>query len=93
MGMYDFICGIVKCPKCGKKVEIEDQIKWTNNCLMQNYRVGDKIDAPDGVYINGSYVRNEMVDICEFCHTKISFTATVKDSILTEISVSGYKDS
>ena len=34
MGMYDVITHKIKCPKCKTDIEIEEQIKWTNDCVF-----------------------------------------------------------
>ena len=47
MGMYDMIHHKTVCPKCGEDLIIDEQIKWTNNCILKCYQVGDEIDAED----------------------------------------------
>ena len=34
MGMYDTITHKMRCPKCNKKIEFTEQVKWTNGCLL-----------------------------------------------------------
>ena len=34
MGMYDVIIHKIKCPKCNANIKIEEQNKWTNDCIL-----------------------------------------------------------
>ena len=77
----------MKCPKCNKKFEFTEQVKWTNTCLLYDYKVGDKIDADDGEYTYATWVRPELVTECSHCKEKIRYKIVVKDGILTEIGV------
>lgn len=87
MGMYDVITHKIKCPKCNTGVDIEEQIKWTNECVLNYYKVGDKIDAPDGEYDFATWVRPELFVECKKCGEKIYYKAVVKDGVLSEIKV------
>lgn len=87
MGLYDTIIHKIKCPKCGNEFEFSEQIKWTNNCLLYNYKVGDKIDAADGEYTYATWIRKELVTKCNHCDEKIYYKIIVKDGILTEIKL------
>ena len=87
MGMYDTITHKMKCPKCNKKFEFSEQVKWTNACLLYDYKVGDKIDAADGEYTYATWVRPELKVNCPNCNEEIHYKVIVKDGILTEISV------
>lgn len=87
MGMYDTITHKMRCPKCNKKIEFTEQVKWTNGCLLIDYRVGDKIDAADGEYDWATWIRPELVTECTYCHEKIHYKVIVKDGILSEIRI------
>lgn len=85
MGMFDMITHKMKCPKCGKDIEFTEQIKWTNDCVMFNYQVGDRIDAMDGEYDYATWARPELIVECDHCKEKIRYKVIVKDGILAEI--------
>ena len=87
MGMYDVIKHKIKCPRCNAEVEIEEQIKWTNYCQLNYYKVGDRIDAPDGEYGFATWVRPELFVKCKKCDEKILYKVVVKDGILSEIKI------
>lgn len=87
MGMYDVITHKIKCPKCETDIEIEEQIKWTNDCVLNYYKVGDKIDASDGEYDFATWVRPELFVKCKNCGEKINYKVIVKDGILSEIKI------
>lgn len=87
MGMYDTISHKMKCPKCNNEITFSEQVKWTNACLLYNYKVGDKIDADDGEYDYATWIRPELVTECSYCKEKIHYKVIVKDGILTEIRV------
>lgn len=90
MGMYDVIKHKIKCPKCNADIKIEEQIKWTNDCILNYYKVGDKIDAPDGEYDFATQVRQELFVICGKCSKKIKYKGIVKDGILNEIRITHF---
>ena len=92
MGMYDNIRGKVKCPKCNKKFIVDEQVKWTNDCFLHTYEVGDDIDASDGIYSYATYVRPELYAICEHCKRDVMLEAVVEKGKLKEINVTGYRD-
>ena len=92
MGMFDYIHAKIKCPKCNAEFEAEDQIKWTNDCFLKTYQVGERIDAQDGEYTYGSLVRPNMTDYCPNCHTKVSFKAIVKNGILDNVESTSFHD-
>lgn len=77
----------MKCPKCNRDIEFAEQIKWTNECLLKYYKVGDKIDADDGEYDFATWVRPELITECNYCKEKIRYKVIVKDGILTEIKI------
>lgn len=87
MGMYDTITHKMNCPKCNKKFEFTEQVKWTNACLLYDYKVGDKIDADDGEYTYATWVRPELKANCPNCNEEIQYKVIVKDGILSEISM------
>ena len=87
MGMYDTIYHKMKCPKCGQDLIISEQIKWTKNCLLFDYRVGDEIDADDGEYDFATWIRPELVTRCSHCKTIFNYKVIVKDGILSEIRI------
>lgn len=90
MGMYDVIKHKIKCPKCNANVQIEEQIKWTNCCVLNYYKVGDKIDAPDGEYDFATFVRPELFVKCEKCGEKIHYKVVVKSGIFSEIKINHF---
>ena len=87
VGMFDTITHKMKCPKCNKNFGFQEQIKWTNNCFLIDYRVGDKINAADGEYDYATWVRPELIAECPHCKEKIPYKVIVKDGILTEIRI------
>lgn len=87
MGMFDEIFGEVTCPFCGKISPVEDQIKWADRLLL-HLEVGSKVNADDGVYTYGSYIRPFMRTDCTYCGTEIKFEAEVKEGIITDIRAS-----
>ena len=86
MGMFDTIVHTMPCPKCGKDTEIMEQIKWSE-CLLRYFKIGDKIDAVDGVYDYATSMRPELVTECDNCHKEFRYKVIVKDGILAEIKV------
>ena len=88
MGMYDVIKHKIKCPKCNANVQIEEQ--WTNCCVLNYYKVGDKIDAPDGEYDFATFVITELFVKCEKCGEKIHYKVVVKSGILSEIKINHF---
>ena len=87
MGMYDTITHKIKCPKCNKNFEFSEQIKWTNERHLIDYKVGDKIDGADGEYTYATWVRPKLIAECVHCKEKIHYKVIVKDGILTDIRV------
>lgn len=77
MGMYDTLSGKIRCPKCNKKTIIDEQIKWAD-CLLNDYKIGSKINIPDGIYDWGSAVRPELKAKCIHCGYTFSFDVVVK---------------
>lgn len=92
MGVYDVIRGTVKCPKCGNIFEAEEQVKWTNECFLHTYEVGDEIDAANGEYDWATGLRGRLYDVCGECKVDVNLKAIVEDGILKEIKVIGYKE-
>lgn len=87
MGMFDMITHKMKCPQCNNDIEFVEQIKWTNDCIMHTYQVGDKIDAMDGEYDYATWARPELVETCDNCGEEMRYKVIVKNGILTEIKV------
>lgn len=87
MGLYDEIHGTLKCPECKKKTPVYEQVKWTENPCLNQYKVGDSIDAADGIYDYGSYARETLHNKCSNCGHTIIFSATVKNEILKSLNV------
>ena len=85
MGMYDTIYGTVRCPHCGKKTLVTDQIKWTEDPILTRYKIGDHIDAADGTYVAGSWARDTMNSPCVKCGREVLFFVVVKNEIVSEI--------
>lgn len=85
MGLYDEVYGVVRCPHCGQKTRVTDQVKWTEDPYLVYYKIGDHIDAADGTYVEGSWVRDTMNSPCDKCGAKVYFTATVKNEILVSL--------
>jgi hypothetical protein len=87
MGVYDYIKGHVRCPYCGSVKEINKQIKWTKDCFMYTYLIGDEIAASDGVYYHATGVRNKMYTCCNNCNEEIEYSVTVANNKLKSINV------
>lgn len=87
MGLYDNISGKIKCPHCGQEFDVDLQIKWTNDCIMYDYHVGQEIDALDGEYSYATAVRQRLYDVCPNCKEDVNLIAIVKDGILRDIMV------
>lgn len=87
MGMFDTITHKMKCPKCNKDIEFTEQVKWTNNCFLRDYKVGEKIDAVDGEYTYATWLRPELIANCDNCNEKIKYKVIVKGGILSEIKI------
>lgn len=87
MGMFDIITHKMKCPKCNKDVEFTEQVKWTNDCALIYYKVGDMINADDGEYDWATWIRPELITECKYCHEKIHYKVIVKEGVLREIRV------
>ena len=81
MGMFDYVYGEMACPKCNKKTEIVDQIKWLpyEERALRYYSIGDDIHISDGIYHYGSEVRPQIYGTCKFCNTRFPFKVVVKD--------------
>lgn len=62
MGMFDRIQGIIKCPYCDKKFEIELQVKAFSNAL-KSYKLNEIVHG--GPYLDGKYARHE--EKCQYC--------------------------
>lgn len=92
MGMYDYVKGNIKCPKCGTDFQAKDQIKWTNDCYLNTYSIGDKIDADDGEYTYGSWARANMNSYCPECCTEVRFKAVIQNGVFINIETIGYED-
>ena len=87
MGMYDTITHKMKCPKCNNDIKFCEQVKWTNPCLLYDYKVGNKIDAADGEYTYATWVRPQLVIECKNCNEIIHYKIIVKNGILEEIRI------
>lgn len=85
MGMYNTVWGHVRCPYCDKINDLEQQIKWTHECNLDDYIVGDKINADDGVYTCGFHDNGFNIH-CESCCNGFYYEMTVEDGRLTKIS-------
>lgn len=85
MGMFDIILHTMKCPKCGEKFTFSEQVKWTNDCAMMVYKIGDYIDAKDGEYDFATWARL-LITKCDHCGEKIKYNIVVRDGILSEIN-------
>lgn len=92
MGMFDYVVGKVQCPKCGAEFEAEDQVKWTSDCFLFRYKVGEEIDAEDGEYDYGSWIRPHLISDCPKCHAEVRLKATVKNHILVALEPIGLND-
>ena len=92
MGLFDEIKGKIKCPKCSEIFEAKDQVKWTNNCWMETYSVGDYIGAMDGEYDYGSLVRNVLFSFCPNCGVEVHFKAIVMNGKLHDLVSTDYKE-
>ena len=82
MGMFDCIEHEMPCPNCNKKIEINEQIKWTNKRRCIRYSVGDKIDAADGEYTFATRGRPELYVYCKSCGHKINYKTIVNNGKL-----------
>ena len=84
MGVYDIVHTTIKCPYCGKEMEVNDQIKWPNRELKW-LTIGDEVYADDGTYEFGSYTRPNLHTTCKNCFNKIKFAVKVEDSKIKDI--------
>lgn len=87
MGMYDMIHHKMVCPECGEDLIIDEQIKWTNDCILKCYQVGDEIDAEDGEYDFATWTRPVLTTRCNHCKTDFDYKIIVKDGVLSEIRI------
>lgn len=87
MGMFDYIKGKVTCPFCNKKTKIDEQIKWTDERSLRVYKLGSKIDVPDGDYTYGSFIRTQLIGICEHCDEKFPFGVKVENGKISNFYV------
>ena len=91
MGLYDTVSGQICCPWCKTEFTAEDQVKWTRDCHLMHYAVGDLIDADDGEYLYESKLGDFLSTECPNCKARVRLKATVKSGYLnslTEISQS-----
>lgn len=87
MGMFDYIKGTMKCPRCNSIINIEEQIKWRDyeDRDLSTFTIGDYIGVPDGIYRHGSGCRGWLDATCNNCNEYYSYEVIIKDGIMKDI--------
>ncbi len=72
MGMFDTFYGIYTCPKCGKKVDFEEQSK-DYGCWLNDFKLGDYVAES-----NVSHFYNFQYE-CPFCKVQTDLSIGIKN--------------
>lgn len=94
MGKYNEIYGTIKCPHCGKDIDIYEQVKWDRYIFdIGHYTVGSRLlvdplilnDEDSKTYTYASYMRPHLVAKCDGCNKDILYKVIVDHDIIVGI--------